>query len=92
MLLQKIIIGLFLMILIAGGLAVSGCSIETHNNVSTGEGSAGDTDTSDDGDDDNSTDDGDDDNSTDDGDDDNSTDDGDDGNTADDGDDDNSTN
>ncbi len=45
MLLQKIIIGLFLMILIAGGLAVSGCSIETHNNVSTGEGSAGDTDT-----------------------------------------------
>jgi len=45
MLLQKIIIGLFLIILIAGGLAVSGCSIETHNNVSTGEGSAGDTDT-----------------------------------------------
>jgi hypothetical protein len=45
MLLQKIIIGLFVMILIAGGLAVSGCSIETHNNVSTGEGSAGDTDT-----------------------------------------------
>ncbi len=45
MLLQKIIIGLFIMILIAGGLAVSGCSIETHNNVSTGEGSAGDTDT-----------------------------------------------
>ncbi|MDP7284496.1 MAG: hypothetical protein QGG61_08985, partial [Arenicellales bacterium] len=44
-LLQKIIIGLFVMILIAGGLAVSGCSIETHNNVSTGEGSAGDTDT-----------------------------------------------
>jgi len=43
--LQKIIIGLFIMILIAGGLAVSGCSIETHNNVSTGEGSAGDTDT-----------------------------------------------
>ena len=45
MLLQKIIIGLFIFILIAGGLAVSGCSIETHNNVSTGEGSAGDTDT-----------------------------------------------
>jgi len=45
MLLQKIIIGLFIMILIAGGLAVTGCTIETHNNVSTGEGSAGDTDT-----------------------------------------------